>query len=84
MADTAIVPKLLEILKSDLAVVATEDDLNADLIRDLGFDSVTFAIGRVAIQERIGVDMSEELLLSCNTLQDVVGLIEKLQSENKG
>lgn len=67
---------LLDILETDLALDMARAHLGANLIGDLGFDSVAFAIGIVAIEERLGVLLSEQELMSCRTLGDVVHLID--------
>ena len=43
----------------------------ARLIDDVGLDSVAFAVGMVAIEERLGVALSEEELLTCDTVGDL-------------
>ena len=56
------------------------DDMNVDikrltrdsrLIDDAGLDSVAFAVGMVAIEERFGVALSEQDLLSSDTVGDL-------------
>lgn len=41
------------------------------LIDDVGLDSVAFAVGMVAIEDRLGVALTEEDLLSCETVGDL-------------
>ena len=41
------------------------------LVDDAGMDSVAFAVGMVAIEDRLGAALSEEDLLSCETLGDL-------------
>ncbi len=71
-------------VSSDLAAIL-RDDLNVDvsqvtpdshLIDDLGLDSVAFAVGMVAIEDRLGVALSEEELLACNTIGELDGVIK--------
>ncbi|KUI45473.1 acyl carrier protein [Mycobacterium sp. GA-1199] len=45
------------------------------LIDDVGLDSVAFAVGMVAIEDRLGVALSEEDLLSCDTVGDLEAAI---------
>jgi acyl carrier protein len=47
----------------------------ARLIDDVGLDSVAFAVGMVAIEERLGVALSEEELLTCDTVGDLDAVI---------
>lgn len=60
------------------------DDLNADMARvtpearlvdDVGLDSVAFAVGMVAIEEKLGVALSEEELLDCDTVGELEAAI---------
>lgn len=68
---------LLDILKVDLDLDIRRLRPDATLIGDLGFDSVAFAIGLVAIEERLGVALSERELLGCRTFEDVVMLVDQ-------
>ena len=71
-------------VSSDLEAIL-RDHLNVDvsritpeshLIDDLGLDSVAFAVGMVAIEDRLGVALSEEELLTCNTIGELDGVIK--------
>ncbi len=71
-------------VSSDLAAIL-RDDLNVDvsritpelhLIDDLGLDSVAFAVGIAAIENRLGVVLSGEDLLTCNTIGELDGVIK--------
>jgi acyl carrier protein len=59
------------ILRDDLQVDVSRITGGSHLIDDLGLDSVAFAVGMVAIEERLGVALSEEELLTCNTIGDL-------------
>ena len=59
------------ILRDDLQVDVTRITGGSHLIDDLGLDSVAFAVAMVAIEERLGVALSEEELLTCNTIGDL-------------
>ena len=48
---------------------------DSKLIDDLGLDSVAFAIGVVAIEERLGVKLSERELFESKTVGDLEDLI---------
>jgi acyl carrier protein len=67
---------LLDILHSDLSVDPARVHVDSTLIGELGFDSVAFAIGVVAIEERFDLRVSEEKLFACETFGDVVQLID--------
>lgn len=62
---------LEEILRDDLNVDVSRVTRESHLIDDVGLDSVAFAVGMVAIEDKLGVVLSEEDLLSCNTVGDL-------------
>ncbi len=64
------------ILRDDLNVDLARVTADSHLIDDLGLDSVAFAVGMVAIEDRLGVALSEEELLTCNTIGDLDGVIK--------
>ena len=45
------------------------------LVDDVGLDSVAFAVGMVAIEDRLGVALTEEDLLTCDTVGDLESAI---------
>jgi acyl carrier protein len=78
----AISAALREILRDDLNVDLDRVTQQARLVDDVGLDSVAFAIGMVAIEDRLGVALSEEDLLSCDTVGDLEAAIrEKVPAE---
>ena len=66
---------LADILRDDLNVDVTRVNRDSRLIDDVGLDSVAFAVGMVAIEDKIGVVLSEEDLLTCNTVGDLEAAI---------
>lgn len=66
---------LTEILRDDLNVDVRRVSRDSRLIDDVGLDSVAFAVGMVAIEDRLGVVLSEEDLLSCDTVGDLEAAI---------
>lgn len=62
---------LEEILRDDLNVDVSRITRDSRLIDDVGLDSVAFAVGMVAIEDKLGVALSEEDLLTCNTVGDL-------------
>lgn len=62
---------LREILKDDLNVDLSRVSGESRLVDDVGLDSVAFAIGMVAIEDKLGVALSEEDLLNCDTVGDL-------------
>ncbi|MCM6772537.1 phosphopantetheine-binding protein [Nocardia sp. CDC159] len=66
---------LREILVEDLDLSPAELRPEADLVADLGFDSLSFATGVAEIRERLGVTLSKDAVFSCRTLGDLQRLI---------
>ena len=71
----AVSAALTEILRDDLNVDVTRVTRDSRLIDDAGMDSVAFAVGMVAIEDRLGVALTEEDLLSCDTVGDLEAAI---------
>ncbi|MET0701206.1 MAG: acyl carrier protein [Mycobacterium sp.] len=71
----AVSAALAEILRDDLNVDTTRVTRDSRLIDDVGLDSVAFAVGMVAIEDKIGVALSEEDLLTCDTVGDLEAAI---------
>lgn len=67
--------ELTEILTEDLDLPAEELAGSSRLVEDLGVDSVALAIGVVAIEERLGVRLSERELLEASTVDDLLALV---------
>ena len=71
MDSLGISAPLQSILRDDLQVDISRITAESHLIDDLGLDSVAFAVGMVAIEEHLGVALSEEELLTCNTVGEL-------------
>ncbi|RAV02183.1 acyl carrier protein [Mycolicibacter senuensis] len=71
----AVSVALREILRDDLNVDLTKVTAESRLVDEVGLDSVAFAIGMVAIEDRLGVALSEEDLLTCDTVGDLEAAI---------
>ncbi|RAV10027.1 acyl carrier protein [Mycolicibacterium sp. GF69] len=71
----AVSVALAEILRDDMNVDVRRITRDSRLIDDVGLDSVAFAVGMVAIEDRLGVALSEEDLLSCDTVGDLEAAI---------
>lgn len=67
---------LVAVFRDELAIDPARVHMNSLLIGELGFDSIAFAIGLVAIEERLEVTLQQEELILCKTVADVVRLIE--------
>ena len=73
---------LADILRHDLNIDLTRVNRDSRLIDDVGLDSVAFAVGMVAIEDKIGVALSEEDLLPCNTVGDLeAAILAKVPAE---
>jgi acyl carrier protein len=71
----AVSVALAEILRDDMNVDVRRITRESRLIDDVGLDSVAFAVGMVAIEDRLGVALTEEDLLSCDTVGDLEAAI---------
>jgi acyl carrier protein len=74
-SSSSVTTALQSILRDELNVDMTRVRPEARLIDDVGLDSVAFAVGMVAIEERLGVALSEEELLTCDTVADLDAVI---------
>ena len=59
------------ILRDDLNVDISRVTRDSRLVDDVGLDSVAFAVGMVAIEHKLGVVISEQELLACDTVGDL-------------
>ncbi|WP_280985218.1 acyl carrier protein [Gordonia araii] len=66
---------LKEILVEDLDLSLDEVSGDARLVEDLGLDSVALAIGVVAIEERLGVKLTEREMLETKSVDDLTELV---------
>lgn len=66
---------LNSILEEDLDLSLTDLDRDSLLVEDLGIDSVAFAIGVVAIEERLGVKLTEREMAEAASVGDLEDLI---------
>ena len=66
---------LTEILRDDLNVDIGRVTRESRLVDDVGLDSVAFAVGMVAIEDKLGVAVSEQELLGCDTIGDLEQVI---------
>ncbi len=71
----AVGAALEEILRDDLNVDLSRVTRDSRLIDDVGLDSVAFAVGMVAIEDKMGVALTEEDLLTCDTVGDLEAAI---------
>jgi acyl carrier protein len=66
---------LHDILRDDLQADTSRIAADSRLVDDVGLDSVAFAVGMVAIEEKLGVVLTEEELLTCETVGDLEAAI---------
>ena len=66
---------LIEILRDDLNIDVSRVTPDSRLVDDVGLDSVAFAVGMVAIEDKLGVAVSEQELLGCYTVGDLENVI---------
>jgi acyl carrier protein len=66
---------LLEILRDDLNIDVSRVTQESRLVDDVGLDSVAFAVGMVAIEDKLGAAVSEQELLGCDTVGDLENVI---------
>ncbi len=74
-SSSTVSAEVLSILRDDLNVDVSRVTPDARLVDDVGLDSVAFAVAMVAIGERLGVSLSEEELLNCDTVGDLQDVI---------
>lgn len=67
----AVSAALEQILQNDLNIDPSRVTRDSRLIDDVGLDSVAFAVGTVAIEDKLGVKLSEQELLNCDTVGDL-------------
>ncbi|ADG96865.1 phosphopantetheine-binding protein [Segniliparus rotundus DSM 44985] len=75
-----VAEKLEQVLREDLSVRASQITRDALLVDDLGIDSVGFALGLVVIEEKLGVALSEDQLLVCNSFGDLVDIVSSMKN----
>lgn len=72
---------LTEILVEDLDIPTSDVSGSSLLIEDLGLDSVAFAIGVVAIEERLGAALTEREILDAKSVDELEELVRTKLSE---
>lgn len=71
----SVTDALEEILRDDLNVDISRVTRESRLVDDVGLDSVAFAVGMVAIEDKLGVVINEQELLTCDTVGDLERVI---------
>ena len=71
----AVSAALTEILRDDMNVDIRRVTRASRLVDDAGLESVAFAVGMVAIEDKLGVALSEQDQLGCDTVGDLEAAI---------
>ncbi len=81
MSEATVYETLVAIFRDELTIEPARVHPDASLIGDLGFDSVAFAIGLVSIEEKLGLTLEQDQLILCQTVGDIVRLIENARED---
>jgi acyl carrier protein len=68
---------LLKIFEEELSIDARSVRDDSHLTADLGFDSLAFSVGSVAIEESMGVHVPIRDLMNCSTFADLTILVDR-------
>ena len=71
---------LVSVLRDDLELPCKSLSASTRLVDDLGMDSVSFPVGLVTIEEKFGVQLSEEDLITCRTVGDLQSVIDRMSA----
>lgn len=67
---------LIEFIAEELEVPAEEINDLSELVGDLGFDSLSFALGVAEIKSEFGVVLNKDDVFACKTVAALVELVE--------
>lgn len=67
---------LIEFIADELEIPTSEVNDVSELVGDLGFDSLSFALGVSEIKGRFGVALTKEDVFECKTVGALIGLVE--------
>ena len=71
----AVRSTLESIFRDELNITVSKITAESRLVDDLGLDSVAFAIGMAAIEDKFEIRLSDAELLGCNTFGDLEAAI---------
>ena len=77
MTDDAVYEAIKQVLVDELKLDASAVKPEADLRRDLGLDSLDVATVAMALEEKLGVEVSDEAMQDVQTVQDAVTFLSK-------
>lgn len=75
---------LVEFIAEELELSAADINDSSHLVRDLGFDSLSFASGVSEIKREFGVVLNKDDVFECTTLGALVELVESRQPATSG
>ena len=75
MSSDAIYEAVKQVLVEELKLSADVVRPDADLRRDLGLDSLDVATVAMALEEKLGVEVSDEAMQDVETVQDAVAFL---------
>lgn len=71
---------LIEFISDELDMPADEVNDFSELVGDLGFDSLSFALGVAEIKREFGVVLTKDDVFECKTVGGLVDLVESRRS----
>lgn len=67
---------LIEFIAEELELPTTDVHDFSELVGDLGFDSLSFALGVSEIKGRFGIQLTKDDVFECKTLGALIDLVE--------
>jgi acyl carrier protein len=77
MPEDAVYEAIKQVLVDELKLDASAIRPEADLRRDLGLDSLDVATVAMALEEKLGVEVSDEAMQDVQTVQDAVTFLSR-------
>ena len=77
MSETDVYDAIKQVLVDELKLSPEVVKPEADLRRDLGLDSLDVATVAMALEEKLGVEVSDEAMQDVQTVQDAVTFLSK-------
>lgn len=75
---------LIEFIADELELPTEDVNDFSELVGDLGFDSLSFALGVAEIKNQFGVVLSKDDVFECKTLGALVELVENRRFAESG
>ena len=77
MSETDVYEAIKQVLVDELKLSPEAVRPEADLRRDLGLDSLDVATVAMALEEKLGVEVSDEAMQDVQTVQDAVTFLSR-------